>query len=299
MARKLRSDEREAVNRQLPATVKRNLGGKTLARSRRDLARTPLGSPPVDYDVRSVYDVRPVAAFDFNIESSQPVSASNTDATVEMVVPDGFVAVLREADIWIEPAPPSPGGLKSNYTYKLRLNHADFSYNGPVSMGTDVQSEKFFMLANEGNTIGFLVHPRGPGADLDQTIVYARFRGTFQLKGEIPLPFEIANPTHRTVNKPRAGVLPVRVSPAPPAPPIPTTAAPPVPPIPPANFAPPAPTAARRAIQTPPFEIKFANMLNRGVQTWTPVRAKGGGYIPLTDAERVTYADFIATLRHP
>jgi hypothetical protein len=291
MARKLRPDEREAQNRQLPATVKRNLGGKTLATARADLARTPLGSPPVDYDVRSVYDVRPVAAFDFNVISSQSSSGPGSQLFVEMIVPDGLVAVFRAADMWFEPIPPSIGALRSNYVYSLALNRSDYPNNFGF-MGIAIDDEKFFMLADEGNSIGFNFYGL-----FNSTTAYVRFRGTFQLKSEVPLPFEIANPTHRATLKPRPGVAPVRVSPPPPTPPPPTTAAPTAPPLMPTSDTRSVPSSAARS--APPFEVRWSRILVRGVSTWVAAKPKGGGFVLLKPQELDLYAEFLAQLPKP
>jgi hypothetical protein len=219
MARKLRPDEFEARQRQLPASLKLNIGGKSLKRSRDDLARTPLGSPPVDYDVRSVYDVRPVGAFDFNIAASDVLGAgegaTSNVLTAEMTVPDGLVAVLRNFDIWFEPNP--AGADKSDFKWSLQLNGADFPYNGSIPFGVVVDRETVFMLANEFNRIGIRVTATAGAIFVTGSpVLWVRFYGTFQIKGSIPLPFEIANPASGRVLGPRGPVRSPPVLPDPP-----------------------------------------------------------------------------------
>lgn len=299
MARKLRPDEREAQNRQLPATVKVNLGGKTLATARADLARTPLGAPPVDYDVRSVYDVRPVGAFDFNICEQQAFDTTTGNLTVEMTVPEGLVAVLREIDVWFEPNPSGP--LRSDYNWSLVLNGGDVNYNTNVFFGVGINNQKVFLLANENNRIGV----RFGASSLDtfaNVVGFVQFHGTFQLKSNVPLPFEIANPVGRARFGERPGVPPKReilslpkapqtqTAPGPaPAPTVLRTAAQRTP-------EPPAPMPVK-AMAVPPFKVLLSKNLVRGVQTLVPVKPQGGGFILLTDAEKAQYADYIATLK--
>lgn len=295
MARKLRPDEFEARQRQLPATNKRNLGGRSLGKSREDLSRTPLGSPPVDYDVRSVYDVRPVAAFDFNIANSLQFDSLGTARIVEMTVPEGLICVLREIDLWFEPIP--VGSVKSDFSWSLTLNGGDVPYNLLNPFGIAVDKEKVFLLADEFNRVGVRFTAATVGS-LVSIFGFVRFHGTFQLKTTVPLPFEIANPTGRQISRPRG--QPVTLpSPSPAAQRTSQentpTAIPQemqvVAPLPPATPAIPPGTVR------PPFDIRLANMLVRGVPSKVPVKAKAGGFVPLTDQERAQYADYIATLR--
>lgn len=199
MARKLRPDEFEARQRQLPAKNKRNIGGKSIAGSREDLTRTPLGSPPVDYDVRSVFDVRPVGAFDFNIEANTALDSIGLNPPIEMTVPEGFVCVLREVSIWMQPTPPGP--LKTNYNWTLTLNGSEFPYNQLNSFGIAVDEEKTFMLADEFNRVGLRIR-QGTGGNLFGVTGYARFHGTFVQKTARPMPFEIANPSRTRQDSP-------------------------------------------------------------------------------------------------
>ncbi len=53
----------------------------------------PLGTPPKGYDVRAVYDSRPVQGYDFNIAVS--TALGETNPFVSMTVPNGYIAVLR------------------------------------------------------------------------------------------------------------------------------------------------------------------------------------------------------------
>lgn len=68
------------------------------------LENAPLGSPVQDYDVRSVFDSRPVNGFDFNQSFSAnitPYAGGNfTNFGQSMVVPAGYIAVLREIEFF-------------------------------------------------------------------------------------------------------------------------------------------------------------------------------------------------------
>lgn len=280
MARKLRPDEREAQNRQLPATVKLNIGGKSLKGSRDDLSRTPLGSPPVDYDVRSIFDVRPVGGFDFNISTFDTINEGITPYLVEMTVPEGFVAVLRDIDVWFEPA---PAGLdKSDFTWTLMLNGAAYNYNVDIPFGTAVDRELVFMLADEFNRIGVRVVSTGGSYGTERA--YARFHGTFLPKTARPLPFEIANPTRQKQDRRVAPPVPKKEVSAP-------------------RVIAPAVIPATPAVERPPFPISWRaarGAFTRGASTSAttgpqaiPMQNDRGQRRDLTREEIARYSVFL------
>lgn len=183
---------REHGDTQLPAEP-RSVGASDMRQAsaaRTAMAGAPLGSPPTDYDVRSVYDSRPVSAFDFNIVVSMAVSGGCVTATPAFfTVPQGYVAVLREVETWVDP--PVAMSLRADVTVSLQINGSDVPYNVaiPVGNGT-LENIKCFAIADEYQQMGVLfpTFPT-PGA----YTLYAQLYGNFILKTGRPAQFEIAN----------------------------------------------------------------------------------------------------------
>jgi len=215
--RRTRRGELEYNQRQLPADHRaRGASGKAWAKSRDDAAKTPLGQPPKPVDVRSVYDTRPVNAFDFNISTSAATLSTDTQSSLFFQVPEGFVCVLRNFDIWMEP---SPTGLeRSAFLWSLQLNGGDFPYNLNVPFGVMVDRETCFMIANEFNTVGLRLVANGGAFPVGS--VFARFYGNFLLKSGLPPSLEIGNLVPKSAIQPRAAP-PKRTPEPPPLPPSP------------------------------------------------------------------------------
>lgn len=212
--KRLRRGEFETRQRQLPAShTVRKAKGRAWTKARDDIAKTPIGAPPKPVDVRSVWDTRPINAFDFNIPVSLSAPSTGTEAVLEFTVPEGFVCVLRNFDIWFEP---NPVGLnRSDTTWSLQLNGGDYPYNIGVWFGVAIDRETCFMVANEFNTVGLrIVHAAGfvtPGS------IFARFYGNFLQKSGLPPSLEIGNLV------PKAAIPPKPTRPPPLAPPPPST----------------------------------------------------------------------------
>lgn len=186
--------EFESRNRQLPADLNQSVAFASSEQSRRQFETTPVGTPVDCYDVRSVWDVRPVGAFDFNIVSfiASSGATDSGDAVVEMTVPDGFVAILRNFDAWFSGTQPAVAE-KNSITWSLQLNGGDVPYNADVPMGVAVDRETVFLIGNEFNRIGLRI----ASAAFANTVLtpYVRFYGTLIIKSSRALPFEVANPT--------------------------------------------------------------------------------------------------------
>lgn len=115
------------------------------------MEHTPLGEPPVDFDVRCVYDSRPVNGYDFNYSISTP-AVSTGSWTVQFIVPNGYRAVPREWEIQFD----SPfAGPSANSTVSIQQNGAQLPNNGPITigMGTDEPIKTFF-VCEENTTFG-------------------------------------------------------------------------------------------------------------------------------------------------
>src|SRR5262245_50792115 len=126
---RFRRGDFEARQRQLPAD-RHVRAAKTAAwaNARTEMEQTPLGSPPKPVDVRSVYDTRPINAFDFNIPAFNTVVSDASSVTVSFNVPEGFVCVLRNFDLWFEDGAGS-GQDRSDFLWTLQLNGGDYPYN--------------------------------------------------------------------------------------------------------------------------------------------------------------------------
>src|SRR6185436_19569151 len=101
------------------------------------LDRVPLGTPAIDYDVRSVFDVRPVNAFDFTFsQTAQPYDLGEQGGKwlFTFEVPVGFVAVVRWYQFFSVSATGSSTEV-NDWLASLLRNAVDFPYNNNVYIG--------------------------------------------------------------------------------------------------------------------------------------------------------------------
>ena len=269
------------------------------------LDRVPLGTPEMDFDVRSTYSVRPVNGFDFTFAASaDSVSVGESEAiwTFTFTVPTGYVAVVR----WYEWFSDGGGLGIASYRASLLRNGVNFPYNSGVYIGPQGKHDRLYMLVDEEQTFGVRVE----GISLDsQGTGYLNIGGNLILKTGRAYPYEIANP----VGVIRQSVLapePLRMPPPPPR------EAPRVAPPPPPPPSQPQPAAAPTPVGPPPFDLAWIKQTNFAVARLTPaVRARtfaatnamawvpavatnrGRDNRPLTDAEATTYADYIDSHR--
>lgn len=209
-----RRGEFELRQRQLPADRRaRNVAGRAWTQARDEVDKTPLGAPPKPVDVRSVYDTRPVNAFDFNIVETAGAEEGTAVRIVNFSVPEGFVCVLRNFDIWFETAV-FAGEDKSDVTWTLLLNGGAFPYNEDVPFGVAVDRETCFMIADEFNTVGLRIVSTA-GNFSSGAVTFARFYGNFLLKSGLPASLEIGNLVPKAVQVPTKRTTP------PPAPTLP------------------------------------------------------------------------------
>lgn len=147
----------------------------------------PAGEPPDDYNVRSVYDSRPLNGFDFNITDSAPFVSSNLEI-LTFDVPQGYVCVLRHITYFVT-NPPAINSLQ-DVLGTLRRANADVAYNIDIPIGAARELD-CFLIADEFEEVGFKV--TSTGVYQDASNIVAHFYGQFLLKTNIPAPFEIAN----------------------------------------------------------------------------------------------------------
>lgn len=227
-----RGDEFQARNRQLPADLDQTrLFGRS-EQSRVDLAKTPLGTPPADCDVRSVYDARPVNGFDFNIAVSIE-NAQETPQSVfnfEFVVDESYVAVVRSLHHWFEPAPAS---LSNRSDVKLTMALNGTPQFRLIDIPIGVESDgliQMYLVADEFNTVrAQLTLSDAVATDFTAWLI---FYGNYIQKTGVPANQQIANcRTGAAPSLPPSKPPPI-IAPTPR--PMPAPAPAPVPPPPPA-----------------------------------------------------------------
>lgn len=176
------------------------------ARAAASLPNAPLGEPPIDVDVRSTYDVRPIQAFDVNLPllatdaMSRVGSEATLTATVEDVVPLGYVFVLRKLGPYFSGAIP-PVVFRNQALLTLRKNHGDVQFNINVPIGADCTDLDVFTIYDEGEQYGarcdlnILI-------DFPDTFFGCTFYGNFLRKTGRPANQEIGNPVKNATRNP-------------------------------------------------------------------------------------------------
>lgn len=209
-----------------------NVGANTspdMARAadgRRDERNTSLGSPTMDYTVRSVYDSRPPSAKDFNqwftSQSNNPNHVVNDFSGLRncFYVPAGWVAVLRRVSFRCDPTTEMTRTLQGNnaagawYDAQLQVlingsnrdpevflagsgtaTSIPAPFTGvPVRDGDDLE---VFLIADEGQSIGVLLTdwlvPDGGANVAGQPHINVGFYGNLILKTGRPAMFEPSN----------------------------------------------------------------------------------------------------------
>lgn len=172
-----------------------NAGPADMARAKTltaDMYATPPGEPPSDFDVRSIYDSRPVNAYDFNlVGNSGEIAAGPNSATVLFTVPNGFVAIPRKWIIWYEPGVVFTSPSDSLAT--IITSGADLPYNAdiPIDDYTDSPLETFYVV-NENQEFG--VRIAYSDAVPANTIIFVHVYGNLLPKvGAVAPQFQVAN----------------------------------------------------------------------------------------------------------
>lgn len=177
------------------------------AQRRQAAAGAPIGTPQLDYDVRSVYDSRPVQGRDFNEWFSFATEGGGTVPGLffaqALLVPPGLVAVVRRimfrcgAIVWDNVAPFQCAVLKNGATIMPEQNTLIADFPGlslayiPLSDGDSLDT---FIIADEGDTVGIQLFDEQGSPDVQDDITYkVGFYGNFLLKTGVPAPFQIAN----------------------------------------------------------------------------------------------------------
>lgn len=169
---------------------------------------TGLGSPTMDYTVRSVYDSRPPSGKDFNLWFTTTTPACGVEDFSGFAqawqVPNGYVAVIRRVKILLDPT--ASVGLPFHGTLRILINGAS---NDPDIMvvgsgnANSVPSQltgipfrdgddgvETFVIADQNQMVGVDFPIYSPGTGVQP---FVGFYGNFLLKTGRPAMFEPSN----------------------------------------------------------------------------------------------------------
>jgi|ERR1700677_1281289 len=155
---------------------------------------TPLGEPPSDFDVRCVYDSRPVNGYDFNFSAFQASSnISNVPWNFTFTVPNGYRAVPRKWDVFYDTPPSGIPSYQSTVT--LIQNQAAVPYNGPiiVGMGTGDAPIDSFFVCEENTTFGISGSVTDVPNSTHATAISVNVYGNLIPVTEVAPPFAVTN----------------------------------------------------------------------------------------------------------
>jgi hypothetical protein len=187
---------------QLPATPDVGVTDRQLGARQTAFQSAPLGDVPVDVDVRSVYDVRPINAYDVNLplESQDFTYGGTATPQVGVVtagVPLGYVFVLRQLDHYVTPQPGTTS--RGEVLLTLTKNGAGVPQNVNVPVGNESQGLfRTFVIYDEGEIYGARVLVTLPfGSPPAIAKLGVNFHGNFIRKTGRSAPLEIGNPVRR------------------------------------------------------------------------------------------------------
>lgn len=173
------------------------------------VARTGVGSPSIDYQVRSVYDSRPVNGRDFNLwftPGFNTIPLADLGTLLKCwQVPRGMVAVLRGVTVIQAPQVGElevvdgtlriqiDGVTKEPPTVRLGPSLGSFTElaqsNIPYYSGVTIET---FLIADENLFVGAAIDPV-TSVPLDAGSFLLGFHGQFLQKTGVPAQFQIAN----------------------------------------------------------------------------------------------------------
>lgn len=185
-------------------------------RGRMDARDTGVGSPKIDYNVRSVYDSRPINHREFNLWFQGEIT-SEPPAVMTMpifrscfFVPSGYVMVLREVTFLVQPF---SSLLNYDLSFSIIVNGGIVDpmqvETGPeigdalpvqlAILARDGEATKTFVFGDEGDSVGVDVQIAGlPDFETtDATFIQVGYYGQFLLKTGVPAQFQAANEAGR------------------------------------------------------------------------------------------------------
>lgn len=194
------------LRRGVPTDMRSNAGRRAAAE------QAPLGTPSLDFDVRSIYDSRPVNTRDFNLWFALQITGE-AGVTLDsfkncFYVPQGYVAVVREITLTTQIF----RQVQSPYTFDGYIKIlVDGNSVDPMTVQvpagplgdsllpldipwTSGEPIKTFTVADQGQIIGVQITPVNffqPGNEDGH--VWVGFYGNFLQKTNVPANFQIAN----------------------------------------------------------------------------------------------------------
>jgi hypothetical protein len=158
---------------------------------------TPLGEPKINFDVRCVYDSRPVNGYDFNFSASVGLVPAGTGFTwaATFNVPNGYRIVPREWEIIFDQTPPAGiiNASLSASTATILQNQAGLPNNQNIIVGMGTADPiKTFFICEENTTFGIQgFTPFAPAGN--PGFANINVYGNLIAVTEVALPFAVAN----------------------------------------------------------------------------------------------------------
>lgn len=177
--------------------------------ARQQAKDTGLGSPVLDYTVRSVYDSRPVSGRDFNLWFKTTGDGCGNDTYLGLrncfYVPTGYVAVIRKVQLLF---PDTASIQEYSALVQIQVNSATVdpelvTVGGAVGQSTPSQlvgipvrdpgEIETFIIADERQLVGVLLTDVTDFSAMTNQFIYVGFHGNFLLKTGVPASLQIAN----------------------------------------------------------------------------------------------------------
>ena len=172
-------------------------GGSDLAMDASSTAammQTPLGEPDIDFDVRCIYDSRPVNGYDFNVSNTlTTTSSAPTIWTFNFTVPLGYRMIPKKFEIKFDPAPAGP---ISQSTATILQQGVGLSNNQNIIIGPGGTIDTFF-ICEEQTTFGITGTNNNVFGGLVLTAI-VNVWGQMIPVSDVALPFTAANKTRRS-----------------------------------------------------------------------------------------------------
>lgn len=153
------------------------------------MATTPTGEPPVVYDVRCIFDSRPVSGYDFTFSNTTNFSSTQTSQVFTFQTPQGYRAIPRE---WKVTFSQIPIASDDQIVAFLQANGADVPNNRAfIGAGTTFPIKSFY-LVEEYAPFGMRVDYSGYGGTPAGFISIQVYGNLLPVTG-VALPFEATN----------------------------------------------------------------------------------------------------------
>lgn len=159
-----------------------------------EMQAAPLGEPLIGYDVRAVFDSRPINAFDFNFSATSQVTGTTGAWAVTFEVPLGFRAVPRKWYIDFDPGLSINTGPSSSSTASITKGKLNLVQNQLIIVGQGAEIETFF-LCEENTPFGMSGNNLLGATSGANTLAIVNVWGTLIPVSSVALSFCAANDT--------------------------------------------------------------------------------------------------------